>query len=120
MVRWISRIFWLAVLVAMALFMVANKETVAVNFDPIGLGYEFLQPRTMPLYGVMMISLTIGLILGLLFLRVAYVPVRRSERDNARQVVLLKRENERMRQSLKAMDSADSVRPSTNLPARRA
>ncbi|MCI4662691.1 MAG: LapA family protein [Neomegalonema sp.] len=109
--RWISRLFWLPVLIVLAAVMVTNSQPVEINLDPFGLGFAALQPRQVPLFYIILAALALGLIVGIVMLYDKYRPVRRSLRDSNREVVVLRRQNEQFRQSMKAMDNPDSVAP---------
>lgn len=109
--RVIKRVFWALVIVIATVFAFTNMHPVTITLDPIGLGFEALQEVVTPLAYVILVSIGFGLIVGVGLAWDAYRPTRRALNAERREAHMLRRENERFVEALKASDHPESAGP---------
>ncbi|MEZ5893986.1 MAG: LapA family protein [Parvularculaceae bacterium] len=62
--KWIYRLFWIPILTGAVLFLVANREPVAISLDPFRPGSPALSTPPAPLWFWLMVMLFFGVALG--------------------------------------------------------
>lgn len=119
--RTIKLVFWVLVVVTVAVFAVINMQNVGVNIDALSLEIPALAPIQAPLAFVMFLCLGAGLLVGVMLENDRGRRVRRDLRRARRDIELLTRDNGRMREALKDSDHPESARPTArplSLPSR--
>ncbi len=109
MLRFIKNAFMSLVLLAIVIFAGTNMKTVSLEIDPLGLGLEALRPVEAPLAFVILGVLLIGLVFGVFFMRLASWPVYRERNRQKREIQTLRRELEKLQETLKEADHPESV-----------
>ena len=104
-----------AVVLIILTFTVANMAPVRVVLDPFGLGVAALAPIQAPLAFVALGFVAVGMILGVVLMRLALWDALKNARRHAAEVKALHKENARLREALKAADHPASIA----LPASR-
>lgn len=92
MKKWFYRLFWIPLLVLAVLFLVANRQPVAISLDPFSADAPAVATWPMPLWFWLIAMLFIGLAMGALGMWLSGGERRRKARDDRRTVKMLRRE----------------------------
>jgi hypothetical protein len=92
MKKWLFRLFWIPVLAAAVLFLVANRTLVPISLDPFRPENPALATPALPLWFWLMTMLFIGVALGSAGLWLSGREARAQARDNRREIKALKKE----------------------------
>jgi hypothetical protein len=95
--------------VAVVIFTATNMVAVTVEIDPFGLGLDALRPLQLPLAFVILISLALGLVVGVVMMRLTAWPIYRDARRSQRELTVLRKENAKLMETLKAADHPASI-----------
>lgn len=109
MIRTLKNALAALLLLAVVIFGVTNMAPVSVEIDPFGLGIEAFRPIEMPLAFVIFSVLLIGLILGVVLMRLVAWPVYRERREHKREAARLRTELAKLQERLKRDDHPASV-----------
>lgn len=107
---------WLTLVAAVLLLAVSNMQPIEVVIDPFALQLDALAPLVMPLSLLVLLSVGVGLFLGVVLEHFRGRHVRRRLRESKREAGALKSENDQMHAAMKKSDHPDSA----GLPVRRA
>lgn len=108
--RLMKWIFWVLILLILAVFVAINMKSVAVvELDPFRLGYEWLSAVRLPLPFLIAIVLGVGLVVGIMLENSRARDVRRELRREQRRRGELETEIKRLQATLKASDHPDSA-----------
>ncbi len=92
MKKWLSRIVWIPVFVIAVLFLVANRQMVALSLDPFSATAPALTTPAFPLWLWLMLMLFIGLGAGTMGVWLSARPRRHKARVEHRQLKRLRAE----------------------------
>lgn len=92
MKKLIERILWIPVFLIAVVFMVANRQEVAVSFNPFADGSGFLTSVALPLWAWFMLMICLGMILGSLGMWSSGAPKRRNTKELREEVKSLKQQ----------------------------
>lgn len=92
MKKWLFRLIWTPVLIVAVLFLVANRQPVAVSFDPISAAAPALTTPALPLWLWLMLMLFIGFFAGAAGMWLSGRPQRAKTRADRRELKILRRE----------------------------
>lgn len=107
--RLIRNVVVILLLTIVIIFAVTNMGDVTIEMDPFGLQVDALQPVTLPLAFVILGSTAIGLVIGVVMMRIAAMPVYAENRRRGRDIKKLEAENARLQESLRSSDLAETV-----------
>ncbi len=110
MKKWLSRIIWIPVFVVAVLFLVANRQMVALSLDPFSAATPALTTPAFPLWLWLMAMLFIGLGAGALGLWLSGRPARSRARTAHRE---LKRLRAELADVTARLDAAERRMPET-------
>ncbi len=116
MKKWLYRIFWIPVLVLAVLFLVANRQLVAVSLDPFNAEAPALTTPALPLWAWLMVMLFAGLGAGAFGAWLSARPKRVTARADRKLVKELRQEVTRLETRLRETD-ADREASRTSVPA---
>jgi hypothetical protein len=102
MKKLVSRLIWFPVGALIVLFFVANRQPVAVSFDPLSTDHPALATRPLFLWVWLLLALLIGVFIGAAGMWTSGRPARRRARAEHRELKALKREAPAPAQSLEA------------------
>ncbi len=110
MKKWLYRIFWIPILAVAVLFLVANRQPVAVSLDPFSASNPAVTTPPLPLWLWLMAMLFIGLGLGASGMWLSGREGRQKARATRREVKTLRKElaAAEKRASAEASDEADN------------
>ncbi len=114
MKKWISRFIWFPPALVFVGFLVANRQPVAVSFDPFSPEMPALATPAFPLWIWLMAAIFIGVFSGVAGMWVSGRTARRKARAEHRELKALKRDQAR------AVQEAAATRPGDTLPSLRA
>lgn len=97
MLRLIKLLVLGAIAAVLVILGVANMAPVDLRMLPAGLGGEALTLRGIPLAGVILLSILVGVVLGEVFEWAREHKHRRNARDRAREVEALRHENAKLK-----------------------
>ncbi len=92
MKKWLSRIVWIPVFVIAVLFLVANRQMVALSLDPFSAAAPALTTPAFPLWLWLMLMLFIGLGAGAMGMWLSARPKRARARTEHRELKRLRAE----------------------------
>lgn len=115
MKKWIFRLIWIPVLLFVVLFMVANRQPVAISLDPFNADAPALTTPGIFLWVWLMLMLFTGLALGAIGMWVSARPTRVQARADKRTVKELRKDITRLETRLKEAE-AGRVAPAIEPP----
>jgi len=92
MKKWLSRALWIPTMIAAVLFLVANRQPVAVSLDPFSTEAPALATPALPLWFWLMSMMFLGLGAGAVGTWLSARPGRVKAREARRAVKALRRE----------------------------
>lgn len=92
MKKWLYRIIWIPVFVLAVLFLVANRELVAISLDPISVDNPALTTPALPLWFWLLTMLFIGVALGSFGMWLSGAGRRKKVRMERRELKTLRKE----------------------------
>jgi hypothetical protein len=92
MKKWLFRLIWAPVLIVAVLFLVANRQPVAVSFDPISANAPALTTPALPLWLWFMLMLFVGFFAGAAGMWMSGRPRRAKTRAGRRELKALRHE----------------------------
>lgn len=113
MKKWISRFVWIPPALVFVAFLVANRQPVAVSFDPFSQSAPALATPPFPLWVWLMAAIFLGVLAGAAGLWASTRAARRKARDEHRELKALKKEQAR------ALQEAAATAPGETLPSLR-
>lgn len=116
MKKWLLRIVWIPVLVLAVLFLVANRQLVAVSLDPFNAEAPALTSPALPLWSWLMVMLFVGLAAGAFGAWISARPKRVAARADRKLVKELRGEVTRLETRLREAD-ADHEARRTSVPS---
>lgn len=117
MIRLLKTALVLFLGIAALVFAVTNMHDVEIHLDPLGLGVETLRSLQVPMAFVILSAVAVGLIIGVVLMRLVARPIYSDNRRQRREVERLRGEVSRLQESLRAADGG--VRMPAALPAPR-
>lgn len=108
---WLSRIVWIPALVVAVLFLVANRQPVAVSFDPFSADAPALTTPALPLWLWLMAMLFAGVGAGALGMWMSARPRRQKSHAEHRELKALRRELAETQAKLRAAEAAKAADP---------
>ena len=91
MKKWLFRIVWIPVLVVAVLFLVANRQPVAISLDPFSASNPAVTTAALPLWLWLMTMLFIGVAIGSFGMWLSGSSRRRKNRHDRRELKNLRR-----------------------------
>lgn len=116
MKKWLLRIIWIPVLVLAVLFLVANRQLVAVSLDPFNAEVPALTTPALPLWSWLMVMLFVGLAAGAFGAWASARPRRVAARSDRKLVKALRADVTRLETRLREAD-ADREAHRSSVPA---
>ncbi len=121
MKKWLSRLLWIPVLVFAVLFLVANRQPVAISLDPFNASAPSVTTFPLPLWGWLVAMLFLGFAIGAVALWISAGPKRARARAAHREVKALRRtlteERRRREEAERALqDAREAPLLETSLP----
>lgn len=104
----ISRLIWFPIGVLIVLFLVANRQLVAVSLDPLSTENPAVATPALPLWLWLLLALLIGIFTGAAGMWASGRPARRRAHAEHRELLALKRQ---ARPTSPSTDSADAELP---------
>ena len=92
MKKWLSRIFWIPVLILTVLFLVANRQRVAISLDPFSMDNPAVTTEALPLWFWLMLMLFIGVGVGAVGMWLSGTGRRHTARLEHRELKSLRRQ----------------------------
>lgn len=108
----LSRLFWIPVGLLLVVFLVANRQPVAVSFDPISVEHPAFATPPLPFWVWMIAALLIGFFLGAFGLWASQGDHRKLVRAERRELKTLRREAAARDQAVAADDPPAPPSPS--------
>lgn len=87
----VSRLIWFPVGVVIVLFLVANRQPVAISLDPLSTENPALATPALPLWFWLLVAVLIGIFTGAAGMWMSLRPARRRARAEHRELRTLKR-----------------------------
>lgn len=109
--KWIYRLFWIPILIGAVLFLVANREPVAISLDPFKPDNPALATPAAPLWFWLMTMLFFGVALGAVGGWLSGRPGRLRARDDRRALKAVNKEVAVLRARLDAAPAPDGAEP---------
>lgn len=100
MKKWLFRLIWLPALALAVLFLIANRQPVAISLDPFNADAPALTTYAFPLWAWLMVMLFIGLAAGSIGMWLSARPRRTAARADRRAVKDLRKEVTRLETAL--------------------
>lgn len=94
MKKLLSRLIWLPLGLALVLFLVANRQLVAISLDPFSVDAPAISTPALPLWAWLMTMLMIGYFLGAATSWVGGRGQRKKARSDRKELKTLRREQE--------------------------
>ncbi len=116
MKKWLFRVIWIPVLVLAVMFLVANRQLVAVSLDPFNAEAPALTTPALPLWAWLMVMLFAGLGAGAFGAWLSARPKRVAARADRKRIKELRQEVTRLETRLREAN-ADRETPRTSVPA---
>lgn len=116
MKKWLLRIVWIPVLILAVLFLVANRQLVAVSLDPFNAEAPALTTPALPLWSWLMVMLFVGLAAGAFGAWLSARPQRVAARADRKLVKALRADVTRLETRLREAD-ADREASRASVPA---
>ena len=111
MKKWFFRIFWVPVFVLAVLFLVANRQPVAVSLDPFSASNPAVTTAALPLWLWLMLMLFIGLGMGAAGMWLSGAERRRNYTSAKKELKVLKKEVTTLRQAAASHDNRQASEP---------
>lgn len=92
MKKWLFRIVWIPVFVLAVLFLVANRQFVAISLDPFSASEPAVTTPALPLWLWLMLMLFIGFAFGIFGAWLSARPARMKARQEHKELVTVRRE----------------------------
>lgn len=92
MKKWLFRIIWIPVFVIAVLFLVANRQLVAISLDPFSAAEPAVTTPALPLWLWLMVMLFVGFAFGVMGNWLSARPNRVKARREHKELVTLRRE----------------------------
>ncbi len=105
MKKWLFRVIWIPVLILTVLFLVANRQLVAVSLDPFNAEAPALTTPALPLWAWLMVMLFVGLGAGAFGAWLSARPKRVAARADRKRVRELSQEVTRLETRLRDADA---------------
>jgi hypothetical protein len=115
MKKWLYRIFWIPVFILTVLFLVANREMVAISLDPISVDNPALTTPALPLWFWLMLMLFIGVAFGAFGMWLSGAGRRQKMRLERRELKTLRKEAALAEKQAQKDPPADPEREDTPL-----
>lgn len=106
MKKWLFRLIWIPVLLVAVLFLVANRQLVAISLDPFNAAAPAFTTMALPLWAWLMTMLFIGLGTGAFGAWVSARPKRVEARANRKTIKELRQEVTRLETRLREVEGA--------------
>jgi type VI protein secretion system component VasK len=120
MKKWLYRIVWIPVLVIAVLFLVANRQPVAISLDPFSADNPVVTTVALPLWLWLVFTMFLGVGLGAVGMWSSGAEKRRKARHEHRELKTLRREmaaaRKRASQSHEAETEVAETKPGGNEP----
>jgi hypothetical protein len=94
MKKLLSRLVWLPLGFLFVMFLVANRQPVALSFDPISVDHPAVVTPSLPLWIWLVLTLLVGVFTGAAGMWFSGRNKRRKHRDTRRELKALKREQQ--------------------------
>lgn len=111
MKKLVERLLWIPLFLVAVVFMVANRQEVAVSLNPFADGSGVLTSVALPLWAWFMMMIGLGVALGSLGMWISAASGRRKARDLRQQVKGLEKQVVRARESAHMGQSAGETLP---------
>ena len=110
MQKWISRLLWIPALILGVLFLVANRQPVAISLDPFSANNPAVTTTALPLWFWLIIMLFAGFGLGAAGMWFSGAEGRKNARANRREVKSLRRDLKHAREKITSLEAAGEDR----------
>ncbi len=105
MKKWLFRVLWIPALILAVLFLVANRQLVAVSLDPFNAASPALTTPALPLWAWLMVMLFVGLGAGAFGAWLSARPNRVEGRANRKLVSELRKDVTRLETRLRETEA---------------
>ncbi len=113
MKKWLFRIVWIPALALAVLFLVANRQFVAISLDPFSADAPALTTVALPLWFWLMTMLFIGLCAGVLGMWLSGRPKRHKAHVEHRELKMLRKDLAQARAKIEEIEAQRQPEPET-------